>query len=74
MTKEEFLQWKKEWFLRVPKCKYFVCCHELMRCAIHPLCGCGSIFETYQIQKNPEECTAITCADCFGKHECEKVK
>ncbi len=74
MTKIEFLQSKKNWFLDVPKCKDFACCHELMRCAIHPLCGCGSIFETYQTQECPLECLEVGCNDCIRKHDCKKVK
>lgn len=72
MTKEEFQEWKKSWFDRIPKCQDFACCHELMSCAIYPLCGCGSIYETYTIQKSPEECNTVGCIDCMLKCECKK--
>ena len=74
MTKEEFQEWIDKWFLRVPKCKDFACCHELMSCAIYPLCGCGSIYETYSRQKSPEECTTVDCADCMLKYECKRPR
>lgn len=72
MTDKEFQRWKHEWFLRVPKCKDFACCHELSHCAIIPLCGCGSIYLTYKNQECPLECLEVTCADCFNKYDCAK--
>ena len=74
ITKEQFEIWKKFWFERIPKCKDFVCCHEMTSCAINFLCGCGSIYETYSKQKHPRECTTVGCADCMLKYECEKLK
>jgi len=72
MNEEEFFQWKRNWFKRIPKCIDFACCHELSSCAIKPLCGCGSIFQTYQYQIRPEECFTVDCSDCLNKHECTK--
>ncbi len=74
MTRAEFESWKKEWFERVAGCKEFACVHELSSCAIKPLCGCGSIYETYIKQETPIECLEVTCKDCFLKHECKKTK
>jgi hypothetical protein len=73
MSKIEFESWKKEWFLRVPKCKDFACCHELTTCAIKPLCGCGSIYSTYHSQECSTECLEVTCADCFNKYDCKRT-
>lgn len=71
MTKNEFEKWKLNWFLRVPKCFNFHCCHELTSCAINPLCGCGSLYETYKLQECPLECLEVTCDDCMLKNECD---
>ena len=46
MTEEEFKNWKKDWYKRVPKCENFVCCHELMSCGIKIFCGDCSIYDT----------------------------
>ena len=73
MTKGEFLDWKKKWFDKVPGCKDFACCHELMTCAVKPLCG-FSIYESYINQEIPLECLEVSCKDCFLIHECKKTK
>jgi hypothetical protein len=73
MNEKEFQFWKEEWFLYVPKCKDFVCCHELTSCAIKPLCGCGSIYNTYKSQEIPLECLEVTCNDCLSKYECKYI-
>lgn len=74
MTDQEFQKWKTDWFRRIPKCKKFACVHELTSCAIRPLCGCGSIYPTYKNQKEPEECTTVSCPDCFNYRDCYKEK
>jgi hypothetical protein len=72
MNKQEWEQWKISWFKRVPKCKDFVCIHELTNCAIIPLCGVGSIYSTYNNQECPLECLEVGCVDCFNKYDCER--
>lgn len=74
MTKEEFSQWKKDWFIRIPQCKDFSCVHELMSCGINILCGDCSIYGTYIGQSKPRECTTVSCIDCMKKYECQKLK
>lgn len=74
MDEKQFNKWKRKWFDEVPKCRSFVCCHELTSCAIRPLCGCGSIYETYRQQTNPEECLTVTCEDCIKKYTCNRYK
>ena len=74
MSEKEFYAWKKDWFRRIPNCEKFNCCHEIMTCAITPLCGCGSIYETYKKQSMPRECDTVSCDDCFEKYECNKNK
>ena len=77
MTEEEFKEWKKDWYKRVPKCENFVCCHELMSCGIKIFCGDCSIHGVYAMDKNPMECDTVGCDDCFIKYECkdyEKVR
>ncbi len=74
MNKKEFEFWKKDWLKRIPKCQDFVCCHETSNCAIRPLCGCGSIYETYKSQKDPEECNTIDCMDCMLRWECNRPR
>ncbi len=73
MNKKDFEEWKKNWFLEVPGCKDFACCHELDTCAIKILCGCGSIYQTYKTQECPIECLEVGCMDCFFVHECKKI-
>ncbi len=72
MNKKEFEDWKKEWLLRIPKCKKFCCVHESTSCAIDILCACGSIWETYSRQKYPIECTRVSCLDCMLRWECKE--
>ncbi len=72
MTRKEFENWKKEWLLRIPKCKKFCCVHESTSCAIDILCACGSIWETYSRQKCPIECTSVSCLDCMLRWECKE--
>ncbi len=74
MTKKEFKVWKTEWKYRIPKCKNFICCHEMTSCAIDYLCSEGSIWETYSRQKHPMECTGVGCADCMSKYTCKEIK
>lgn len=75
MTKKEFETWKKDWNIRIPGCKKFVCIHEFDSCAIDFLCSQGSLYETYIKQKCPKECTEVKCIDCFLFYECkEKIK
>lgn len=71
MSKKQFENWKKEWLLRIPKCKDFYCIHECDTCAIDFLCACGSIYSTYSSQKEPRECDNVGCEDCCKKYECE---
>ena len=73
LNKEEFENWKEEWNLRIPKCKDFICCHELDSCAIDRLCSQGSIYETYKQQSIPTECTNVDCMDCIKHYDCYKV-
>jgi hypothetical protein len=73
MSKNEFTFWKEEWFLRVPKCKDFVCCHELTSCAVKFLCGCGSLYDIYKTQEVPLECSEVSCSDCLLKYECRQI-
>ena len=71
MTEEEFKDWKKDWYKRVPGCENFVCCHELMSCGIKIFCGDCSIYDTYTRDSNPRECDIVGCDDCFIKYECK---
>ena len=71
LTKEEFSQWKEEWNLRIPKCKDFICCHELNSCAVDRLCSQGSMYETYKRQTSPVECDDVTCGDCMRREDCD---
>lgn len=71
MTISEFEEWKKDWYEKVPKCKNFVCCHELMSCGIKIFCGDCSIYNTYIRDKCPKECTTVGCDDCIMKYECK---
>lgn len=72
MTEKDFNIWKLSWLTRVPKCLEFACCHELMSCAIRPLCACGSIYTTYKSQLDPEECTNVGCQDCLKRYTCKR--
>ena len=74
LSKGDFEKWKLNWFMRVPKCFNFMCCHELTSCCVDYLCGCGSIYETYKNQECPLECFEVDCDDCMNKYECENVK
>ncbi len=74
MTLSEFEDWKKDWYERVPKCKDFNCCHELMSCGIKIFCGDCSIYSTYSTDKEPRECTTVGCDDCTRKYECNDYK
>ena len=74
MTISEFEEWKKDWYERVPKCNKFVCCHELMSCGIKIFCGDCSIYSTYSIDKEPQECTTVGCDDCMIKYICDNYK
>ncbi len=74
MSKEEFEDWKREWNLKVPKCSDFSCVHELSSCAIELLCSQGSIWNTYSKQKHPQECTTVSCIDCFHRYSCCKIE
>lgn len=74
MTISEFEEWKKDWYERVPKCNKFVCCHELMSCGIKIFCGDCSIYGTYKRDKEPRECTTVSCDDCMLKYECSDYK
>lgn len=74
MTKEEFLLWKENWFDVVPHCRNFSCVHDLMSCGIKILCGDCSIYETYARQKNPQECTTVSCIDCMKKNNCKEIR
>ena len=71
MTEDQFKEWKKDWYKRVPGCENFVCCHELMSCGIKIFCGDCSIYDTYIRDKHPRECTMVGCDDCFMKYECK---
>ncbi len=72
-TREEFLEWKKNWYEKIPKCKDFVCCHELTSCGVELLCGDCSIYETWDKMYDKITCIDTNCMDCMLKHECSKV-
>jgi len=74
MTELEFKEWKDDWYKRVPKCKDFICCHELMSCGIKIFCGDCSIYGTYIMDKDPRECATVGCNDCIMKYECKDYK
>ncbi len=68
-------KWKQSWYDAVPKCKDFICSHELMSCGIDTLCGYCTIYETWRKNKpNAYICTTIDCMDCEMKYECKKVR
>jgi hypothetical protein len=69
MTGLEFEKWKEDWYKRVPKCKDFSCCHELMSCGIKIFCGDCSIYDTYAREKDHKECTIVGCDDCMMKYD-----
>lgn len=76
-SKDDFENWKLKWYDEVPKCRDFVCCHELMSCGIDILCGDCSILDTWKKRiKDPNvyTCTTVYCADCLKKYTCEKLK
>lgn len=77
ISKEKFEEWKLEWYDKVPKCRGFVCCHELMKCGIGILCGDCSIYSTWKNNigdPNIYTCETVYCADCEKKYTCEKIK
>lgn len=73
MLREEFSQWKRNWYDKVPQCRDFSCVHELMSCGIGILCGDCSIYETYVRHENLQECITVSCNDCMKKYNCKKM-
>ncbi len=74
LSKEKFDEWKLNWYDSVPKCRDFVCCHELMSCGIGILCGDCTLYNTWK--KNiysAYKCTTVYCADCRNKYTCQKM-
>jgi len=69
-TEEDFEKWKEFWFDTVPKCRDFVCSHDLMSCGIGHACGECSLYETMQRGDACNICTDVGCADCCRKNDC----
>jgi len=72
MNKKEFEAWWRDWFKRIPKCKDFVCIHELDSCGIYRFCGCCTIYETFMHNQDiASECDDVSCIDCARRHQCK---
>ncbi len=77
MTREEFKEWKVNWYKTIPRCDDFVCCHELTVCGIDYLCGDCTIYEIWQQYRDTltgkVTCTDVDCMDCLEHYDCHKV-